>query len=59
MRTEITKYARTITRDTPLTETVKIVATIEELEFLIRALEQKQVKLLDTQNGKNVKINKR
>lgn len=52
MRTEIIKYARTITRDTPLTETVEIVETIEELEYLIRALEQKQIKLFDTQYKK-------
>lgn len=52
MRTEIIKYARTITKDTPLTEMVEIVETIEELEYLIRALEQKQIKLFDTEYKK-------
>ncbi len=36
MRKEIIKYAKTVTKDTPLTEVVKVVKTEEELECIIK-----------------------
>ena len=39
MRKEIIEYAKTVTKDTPLTEVAKVAQTIEELEYLIKALE--------------------
>ena len=39
MRKEIIEYAKTVTLKTPIEEVVKIVETIEELEYLVKALE--------------------
>ena len=39
MRKEIIDYAKTVTPNTLLTEIVKVVKTEEELEYLIKALE--------------------
>lgn len=36
MRKEIIEYAKTITKDTPLTEVVEVVKTEEELEYIIK-----------------------
>lgn len=39
MRKEIIDYAKTVTPNTLLTEIAKVVKTEEELEYLIKALE--------------------
>lgn len=39
MRKEIIDYAKTVTKNTQLTEIAKVVKTEEELEYLIKALE--------------------
>ena len=39
MRKEIIDYAKTITKNTFLTEVAKVVKTEEELEYLIKDLE--------------------
>ncbi len=41
MRKEIIEYAKTITKDTLLAEVAKVAQTIEELEYLLKALEKK------------------
>lgn len=41
MRKEIIEYAKTVTLKTPIEEVVKVVETIEELEYLLKALEKK------------------
>ena len=38
MRKEIIEYAKTVTKDTPLTEVAKVVKTEEELEYLIKTV---------------------
>ena len=38
MRKEIIEYAKTVTKDTPVTEVVKVVQTIEELEYIIKTV---------------------
>ena len=40
MRKEIIEYAKTVTKDTPLTEVVEVVQSEEELEYLLKALER-------------------
>lgn len=40
MRKEIREYAKTVTKDTPLTEVAKVVQSEEELEYLLKALER-------------------
>lgn len=39
MRKEIIEYAKSITLKTPIEEVVKVIETIEELEYLIKVLE--------------------
>lgn len=39
MRKEIIDYAKTVSKNTQLTEIAKVVKTEEELEYLIKALE--------------------
>ena len=41
MRKIIKEYAKTITKDTPIAEIAKIIENIKELEYLLKALEQK------------------
>lgn len=40
MREEIIEYAKTVTKNTLLTEIAKVVKTEEELEYLLKALER-------------------
>lgn len=40
MRKAIEDYAKTITKDTLLTEIAKFVKSIEELEYLLKILEE-------------------
>lgn len=42
MRKEIIEYAKTVTGKTPIEEVVKIVETIEELEYLLKTLEKER-----------------
>ena len=41
MRKEIIDYAKTITKNTFLTEVVKVVKTEEELEYIIKTVMEK------------------
>lgn len=38
MRKEIIEYAKTVTKDTPLTEVAKVVQSEEELEYIIKTV---------------------
>ena len=40
MREEIVDYAKTVTKNTLLTEIAKVVQSEEELEYLLKALER-------------------
>lgn len=42
MRKEIIEYAKIITESTPIEEVVKVVETIEELEYLLKVLERRR-----------------
>lgn len=39
MRKEIIEYAKTVTCKTPIEEVAEVVETIEELEYLLKTLE--------------------
>ncbi len=38
MRKEIIEYAKTVTKNTPLTEVAKVVKTVKELEYIIKTV---------------------
>ena len=41
MRKEIIEYAKTITRDTRLTEIAKVIKNLDELAYILKTLEKK------------------